>query len=433
MPYQRLPYLYDVLPDAPPRDPWLSTARWRGMENLFRELARRFGYREIRTPILEPAELFTRSIGEATDIVSKEMFLFTDRGGRLNALKPEGTAPVVRACMENGLFGEPALHKLYYIGQNFRYERGQKGRYRQHQQMGVEAFGSTDPALDAEVIALAMTFFTELGIPETTLHINSLGTPAERAEFRQALRDYVKPHLAAMSEEARMRFEVNPLRMLDTKAERDLQMLEGAPTLLDYLGAESRNLFEALQQMLGALGIPFVINTALVRGFDYYTHTVFEIKGSGLGAQDALGGGGRYDGLVQECGGPAMPGLGFGIGTERCLLALESLGIRGPEADEKPVAFVVLAGSTPELNQAAVQLLMKLRRAGIAADRDYQGKNMRRQMKRADDLGAQYLLILGEDELAAGIVQMKNQSSREQKTVAIGEVIEALMSEPRRE
>ena len=422
MKYAAPPYMNDVLPFPSGKDVWLHTARWRYVEGVFRDVCRRYGYREIRTPLLEQTELFTRSIGEATDIVSKEMFTFTDRGDRSMTLRPEGTAPAVRACIEHGLFAENPLLKLYYIGQNFRYERGQRGRYRQHQQLGVEAFGSDDPAIDAEVILLAMEFYRTLGIQEQELHINSVGTPVSRAVYREALRDYVRPFLAEMSAEGQFRFEANPLRMLDTKHEKDLRLLAEAPRLLDYLDEESRIHFETLQSYLRAVGVPFVVDTRLVRGFDYYTKTAFEIVSNQLGAQNALGGGGRYDLLVEECGGPPTPGIGFGLGMERCLIVLEQLGIELPVEDEQPLVFLITLGEDVTLRTAAVKLLAGLRAAGIPADMDYTSRKFKHQMKRADDLGAHYTLILGESELERNVVGLRDQRTKEQRDVPLVEV-----------
>jgi histidyl-tRNA synthetase len=420
--------MYDVLP-FPSKESWLHTARWRYVEGVFREVCRRFGYREIRTPTLEQTELFTRHIGEATDIVSKEMFTFTDRGDRSMTLKPEGTAPVVRACIEHGLFAEHPMLKLYYIGQNFRYERGQKGRYRQHQQLGVEAFGASDPAVDAEVILIAMTFFRTLGVSELSLHINSVGTPESRLRYKEALRDYVRPFLSEMSAEGQKRYEINPLRMLDTKDERDLRLLAEAPRLTDYLDEESAVHFARLQSYLTALEVPYVVDPLLVRGFDYYTKTAFEIKGRNLGSQDTLCGGGRYDGLVAECGGPPTPGIGFGMGMERCLLTLEALSIELPMMDERPEVFVITLGDEAVVRPAAVRLLSELRAAGIAADMDYQGRSFKKQMKRADDLGARMTLIMGEDEVARNAVGLRDQTTKEQREVPRDQVLEALRSD----
>lgn len=424
------PYMLDVLPFPPVKEAWLHSARWRYVEGVFRETCRRFGYREIRTPILEHTELFTRSVGEGTDIVSKEMFTFVDRGDRSMTLKPEGTAPVVRACLEHGLFAEHPLLKLYYIGQNFRYERGQKGRYRQHQQLGVEVFGASDPAVDAEVILLAMDFFRALGITEQELRINSVGTPASRAIYLEALRAYVRPHLAEMSEDGRRRYEINPLRMLDTKDPRDLEILAEAPRLLDTLDEESRTHFERLQTCLTAANVPYVVDHRLVRGFDYYTRTAFEIVGKHLGAQSALGGGGRYDLLVEECGGPPTPGIGFGLGMERCLLTLDAMGIALPVAEERPFAFLITlsnAETEATVRAAAVRLLAALRAAGIASDMDYRSRKFGAQAKRADDLGARYTLILGDGEVTKGVVGLRDQATKEQREVPQAEVVAELL------
>lgn len=426
MKYAAPPYMYDVLPFPPAKESWLTSAKWRYVEGVFRDVCRRFGYREIRTPILEQTELFTRSIGEGTDIVSKEMFTFTDRGERSLTLKPEGTAPAVRACIEHKLFNEHPTLKLYYVGQNFRYERGQKGRYRQHQQLGTEVFGVADAAIDAEVILLAMTFYRELGVSGQDLHINSVGTPESRRAYLDALRDYVRPFLSEMSAEGQTRFEVNPLRMLDTKDANDLRLLADAPHLVDYLDEESRVHFEKLQTYLTAAGVPFVVDHRLVRGFDYYTKTAFEIIGTGLGSQSTLCGGGRYDGLVEECGGPPTPGIGFGMGMERCLLTLDALGVELPIVAESPLVFLVTLGEESVVRPVAVKLLATLRAAGVASDMDYKSRKFGPQMKRADELGAPYTLILGEDEVAKSIVQLRDQATKEQRAVPLDQIVAEL-------
>ncbi len=427
MKYSRPPDTYDVLPVAPPKETWLQTAKWRYVEGVFRDTCRQFGYREIRTPILELTDLFKRAVGEATDIVSKEMFTFVREGSdRSLTMKPEGTAPVARACIQENLLVDNPVLKMYYIGQNFRYERGQKGRYRQHQQLGVEAFGAEDPAIDAEVIALAMRFYRALGITEMELRVNSVGTPDSRAGYKQALREFVGPFLSEMSGEGQHRFEVNPLRMLDTKNANDLRLLQNAPKLTDYLDADSQAHFDKLQTYLTALDVPFVIDPTLVRGFDYYTKTAFEIKGKNLGAQDALGGGGRYDGLVEECGGPPTPGIGFGLGMERCLITLEALGIELPVEDERPLAFLITLGDESITRPAAVKLLGQLRQAGIASDMDYKGGNFKKQIKRADDLGARYAVLVGDQEVPRGVVSIRNQATKAQREVRLEHVAQEL-------
>jgi histidyl-tRNA synthetase len=375
---------------------------------------------------LEQTELFTRSIGEITDIVSKEMFSLTTKGGDRLTLKPEGTAPAVRACIENNLFNDHPVLKLYYIGQNFRYERGQKGRYRQHQQCGIEVFGADDPAVDAEVILLAMTFFRELGVSKMELRINSVGTAQSRRAYLDILRDYVRPFLSEMSEEGQVRFQKNPLRMLDTKDEKELRLLADAPRLLDYLDSESRDHFEKLQTYLRAANVPFTVDHRLVRGFDYYTRTAFEIVGKNLGSQNALCGGGRYDTLVEECGGSPTPGIGFGLGMERCLISLDELGIELPVEDERPFVFVITLGDEAETRPAAVRLLGELRAAGVAADMDYRGGRFGAQVKRADELGAPYTLILGDSEVKRNVVQLRSQTTKEQREVALTDLIATL-------
>lgn len=425
MRYTAPPYMHDVLPCASPKDAWLHAARWRAVERTFREVCRQYGYREIRTPVMESTELFTRSIGEGTDIVSKEMFTFTDRGGRSMTLRPEGTAPVVRAYLEHKLALEHPVLKVYYIETIYRYERGQRGRYREHQQTGVEVLGVQDPAVDAEVLTLAMEFYRRLGITETELRLNSVGCPACRPAYREALIEFARPRLDRMSEDNRSRFAINPLRMLDSKDERDRRALADAPKLLDHLCEDCRAHFETLQGYLRLLDVRFTLDMNLVRGFDYYTKTAFEIVSPQLGAQNVIGGGGRYDGLVEECGGPPTPGIGFGIGTERCLLVLDQLGVQLPLEDERPTAFVATHGQAAR--PIAVRLLHDLRRAGIASEMDYTGRSLKAQMRQADKSGARYVLILGEDEVQRGVVALKEMTGgAAQRTVPLGEIVGAL-------
>jgi histidyl-tRNA synthetase len=428
MKYTAPPYMHDVLPAEPAKDGWLHAARWRAVERTFRTLCRQYDYREIRTPVMESTELFVRSVGEGTDIVSKEMFTFTDRGGRSMTLRPEGTAPALRAYVQHHLFGESAVTKLFYIATIYRYERGQKGRYREHQQTGVEALGSKDPAVDAEVIGLAMEFYRRLGIAETELRLNSVGCPECRPAYREALLAYAQPRLDAMSEDNRTRFAVNPLRMLDSKDERDRRALTDSPKLLDYLCDDCRTHFATLRDYLAALDVRYTLDTNLVRGFDYYTKTSFEIVSPELGAQNVLGGGGRYDGLVEEIGGPPTPGIGFGIGTERCLLVLDQLGIDLPIEDERPVAMVAPLGDAARV--IAVRLLRDLRRAGIAADMDYAGRSLKAQLRQADKLGARFVCLIGDDEMARGVATIKDMAGgAEQRLVPLLEVPDLLRAE----
>ncbi len=421
MRYAAPPYMNDLLPVSPSGEGWRHTARWRAVESIFRRVCLQYGYREIRTPVMESTELFQRAVGEGTDIVSKEMFTFTDRGGRSMTLRPEGTAPVIRAYLENKLYADSPLQKLYYITHVYRYERGQKGRYREHQQTGVEAIGSQDPAIDAEVITLAMEFYRRLGITQTELLLNSVGCPVCRPRYRDALREYARPLLHSMSRDNQRRFEVNPLRMLDSKEEADRAAMKGAPKLTEYLCEECHTHFARLQEYLCALEVRFTLNSHLVRGFDYYTKTAFEIICPALGAQNAIGGGGRYDGLVEECGGEPTPGIGFGIGTERCLIALEQLGIALPLEDESPIAFIAALGEEAKLH--AIKLLHALRRAEIPSEFGYDNRSLKAQMRLANRLNARFVIMLGEDEVRQGSAQIKDfHNGGAQESVRLSEV-----------
>jgi histidyl-tRNA synthetase len=424
MKYSAPPYMHDVLPYPPEKDSWLHTSRWRALERIFRETCRLFGYREIRTPVMEATELFTRSIGDGTDIVSKEMFTFTDRGGRSMTLRPEGTAPVVRALIENGLIADGTVLKLYYIATIYRYEHGQRGRYREHQQTGAEVIGSGDPAVDAEVISLAIEFFRRLGITDAELRLNSVGCPACRPEHLKALIAYAEPRLEQMSPDNRRRFQENPLRMLDSKDPRDHAALADCPRLADYLCAECAEHFAALQRYLADLDIRATLDANLVRGFDYYTKTAFEVISPQLGAQNVIGGGGRYDGLVEDCGGRPTPGIGFGIGTERCLMVLDQIGHALPLEDETPLVFVAVLGD--EARRRAVRLVRDLRAQGIAADTDYLGRSLKAQMRAASRLGARSVAILGNDELERAVTSLKDMSTGTQVDVRLDDLADML-------
>lgn len=403
MRYQRPRGTNDILPD--------ETPLWDRVEETFRTLCRRYGYHEMRTPIFEETDLFTRSMGEHTDVVSKEMYSFTDRGGRSLTLKPEGTAPVVRAYVENKLGAQGGVTKLFYITPIFRYERPQAGRYRQAHQLGVEAIGSQHPAVDAEVIALMMHFYEELGIQRLSLRLNSVGCPVCRPIYRERLRDFAKPFLKKLCESCQARYEQNPLRMLDCKREQCITLLQDAPNILESLCDECGKHFNALQGFLDALSIPYVLDKHLVRGFDYYTKTAFEIVSDALGAQNALGGGGRYDGLVEEIGGPSIPGIGFALGIERAVIVLKQLGLAEAKRETVDV-FVAALGEEAVL--PALQLLQQLRQAGISAETDYQRRSLKGQMKLADRLGSRITLMLGEDELAQGVVTLRDMVTKEQ-------------------
>lgn len=413
MAFQKPTGTQDVLPGA--------VERWQFVEAKARSVCRTFLYQEIRTPIFESTELFQRGVGETTDVVEKEMYTFTDKGERSMTLRPEGTAGVVRAYVENKLYGDPDITKLYYIGPMFRYERPQAGRYRQFHQFGIEAFGSSDPSLDAEVIALGAQFYEEIGLKGFTLEINSVGTPAIRAVFRDKLLSFLEPKRETLCKDCRSRMDRNPLRVLDCKV--DQEHFEGAPSLLDNLDEECEAHFEAVKNHLQAMGIEYTINPRLVRGLDYYTHTAFEFKAAGIGSIDTIGGGGRYNGLVSDIGGPEQTGVGFGLGMERLLLVLEKQGVELPVANKPDVYFVALGA---EAEQRIVPLLFEARKSGLAAEKDYGGRKMKAQLKSADRLGASYAAILGDEELARGEIVLKHLADGEQETIAIDVLVERL-------
>lgn len=415
MAFQKSPGTQDILPGA--------SERWQYVEGIARDICRRYNFREIRTPIFEMTELFQRGVGETTDIVEKEMYTFIDRGDRSLTLRPEGTAGVVRSYVENKLYGEPDISKLYYMGPMFRYERAQAGRYRQFHQFGVEALGSTDPALDAEVIALGFDFYTEVGLKGVRVEINSIGTPAVRAAFRERLLAFLEPKRSELCKDCQSRIDRNPLRVLDCKT--DQRHFEGAPSILESLDEECAAHFEKVKAYLTDMNIPFEINHRLVRGLDYYTHTVFEYKAEGIGAIDTIGAGGRYNGLVADIGGPDQPGVGLGLGLERTVLLLENQQAELPNRHALDVYLVAL-GEAAERETA--RLVYELRKRGIRAERDYQARKMKAQLKSADRLQARYTAILGEDELAKGEIALKAMETGEQKLVPIASLAEELLS-----
>jgi histidyl-tRNA synthetase len=398
--------------------------KWQVMEDKARELCRKYRYREIRTPIFEHTALFQRGVGEATDIVEKEMYTFKDRGNRDISLRPEGTAGVVRAYLENKMYGDPEICKLYYIGPMFRYERPQAGRYRQLHQFGVEAFGSDDPALDAELIALGLSFYRELGLTGVRAEINSIGTPACREVHREKLREFFAPVKEKLCADCQSRYDRNPLRILDCKV--DQAYCAGAPTILEYLDEESRDHFDKVQQYLTDMGIEFAINPGLVRGLDYYTHTVFEFKAQGIGAIDTIGGGGRYNGLVSEIGGRDQFGAGLGIGLERTLLVLAAQGVELPA---EPPLDVYLIAMGDEAERVSVRLLYDLRARGLRAERDYLRRSVKSRMKAADRNKARFVAILGEDELKRGEITVKKMATGEQKAIALEQLAQNIFEE----
>ncbi|EEX76925.1 histidine--tRNA ligase [Selenomonas sputigena] len=408
----------DILPD--------TVAQWTHVEKVIRELCARYGYREIRTPIFEHTELFLRGIGETTDVVEKEMYTFTDRGERSLTLRPENTASVVRSYLQNKLYAADALVKLFYIGSMFRYDRPQAGRYREFHQFGVEALGEENPAVDAEIIVLAVEFLRALGLQELKLHLNSVGCPKCRPVYRERLQEFFRPHLEELCTDCRSRFERNPLRLLDCKNEHCHALAEGAPRITDCLCDECRVHFTEVQSYLTAAGIPFELDANLVRGLDYYTKTAFEVKYTPLGAQSAVAGGGRYDGLVEEVGGPPTPGIGFAVGLERVLLALEKQELL-PEELEAVDVFVVALGEAAQI--PAFKLLHELRAAKLSAAMDFAGRSMKAQMKQANKKNARFVAILGEDEVKEASALLKDMKTSEQKKLALKDFVPALCVE----
>ena len=409
--------------DILPKD----AAKWQYAENKIKDVCGRFHFKEIRTPLFEHTEVFQRGVGDSTDIVQKEMYTFEDRGGRSLTLRPEGTASVSRAFVENKLFGDPNQPvKLYYFAQMFRYERPQKGRMRQLNQFGVEVLGSADPAVDAEVIDLAMTVYKELGLTSLKLVINSLGDKESRDNHRQALVNHFEPYKEELCSDCQKRLSQNPLRVLDCKKDRDHPTMKTAPSILDYLNEASKTYFEQVQEYLTIMNIDFVVDPNLVRGLDYYNHTAFEImsEAEGFGAITTLAGGGRYNGLIEDLGGPETPGIGFGMGFERLLMALEAENIEIP-IDESLDCFVVATGSG-EVEKEATRLVHELRTNGIQVDKDYQGRKMKAQFKAADRLQSKYVLVLGDEELEKKTINLKEMETGQQLEVPVENLIEEL-------
>ena len=403
----------DILPQ--------ESAKWQYVEGFARETFKKYNYAEIRTPIFEHYEVISRSVGDTTDIVTKEMYDFYDKGDRHITLRPEGTAPVVRSYVENKLFAPEVQKpsKVYYIGPMFRYERPQAGRLRQFHQIGVECFGSSNPATDVETIAMADQFFKEIGIENVVLHLNTLGSTASRTAYRQALIDYLLPMKDQLSKDSQRRLEENPLRVLDSKEKEDKQAVENAPSILDYLDEESQAHFDAVRAMLDGLGIDYVIDTNMVRGLDYYNHTIFEFVTEVDGNELTVCAGGRYDGLVEYFGGPATPGFGFGMGLERLLLILDKQGVELPVEASLDV-YVAVLGSEAEV--ASLELVQALRRQGFIAERDYLGRKLKAQFKSADVFGARTIIALGGSEVESGQITVKNNQTRQEVTTSIEEV-----------
>ena len=403
----------DILP--------VDSAKWQYVENVARETFKKYNYGEIRTPMFEHYEVISRSVGDTTDIVTKEMYDFHDKGDRHITLRPEGTAPVVRSYVENKLFAPEVQKpvKVYYIGSMFRYERPQAGRLREFHQLGVECFGSKNPATDVETIAMAYQLFNTLGIKDVTLHLNSLGNTESRLAYRQALIDYLTPMRESLSKDSQRRLDENPLRVLDSKEKEDKVAVENAPSILDYLDEESQAHFDEVRTMLDSLNIPYVIDTNMVRGLDYYNHTIFEFITTVDKSELTICAGGRYDSLVEYFGGPETAGFGFGLGLERLLLVLDKQGIELPVEENLDVYIAVLGSGA---NGKALELVQAIRYQGFKAERDYLGRKIKAQFKSADTFKAKTVITLGESEVESGQVNVKNNATREEVTVSFEEL-----------
>lgn len=388
--------------------------KWQVMEDVFRSEAELNGFGEVRTPVFEHTELFLRGVGDTTDVVEKQMYTFEDKGGRSITLRPEGTAGAVRAMLENGLYNAGYPVKLYYLTSCYRYEKPQAGRLRELHQFGVEMFGAAEPVADAQIIAMALSAFKRLGLEDVGLQLNSIGCPECRKEYHKALKEYFTARKDQLCDTCLSRLERNPMRILDCKSPECQEVAQGAPKITDYLCEDCKAHFAKVQEFLTALGIEFEIDPGLVRGLDYYTRTVFEFPSKSLGF--ALGGGGRYDGLVEEFGGKPTPGLGFGLGLDRILMALEAQQVEFPQL---PKCEMYIATMGEEAQKKAFLLLDELHRCGIPADTDLCGRGLKAQMKYAGKIGAKFTMVLGDNELQEGKAEMKNMKTGEKRKIAI--------------
>lgn len=397
--------------------------KWHYLENLFREFCKNYGFKEIRTPMFEHTELFSRGVGDTTDIVEKQMYTFNDLKGRSLTLKPEGTSPVGRAFVEHKLYAEVQPSKYYYIIPCFRYENPQAGRLREFHQFGLEIFGTDNTMADAEVIGAASDFLEYLGIEDLELRINSIGCPNCRAVYRKALQDFLKDKYDQLCDTCKGRYERNPMRILDCKSPICNELVQGAPLMVDYLCEECETAYADLQKNLDSIGIPYILDPGIVRGLDYYTKTAFEFISNKIGAQGTVCGGGRYDHLIEAIGGPPIPGVGFGLGIERLLLVLEASGIELPEPDSLDVFIAVMGDSGKAFG---LKLMRELRKSGIVAEMDIMGRNLKGQFKYADRLSSKYTIIIGDDELAKGEVSIKIMATSEQLSVPVNNIKDEL-------
>ncbi len=401
----------DMLPD--------QAYKWHYVEGKFADICRKYGFREIRTPMFEHTEVFARGIGDTTDVVQKEMYTFNDHAGRSITLKPEGTSGVVRAFIEHKQYAEVQPTKYYYDTDCFRYEKPQSGRLRHFHQFGIEVFGTSDMIADAEVICLANDFLTELGVNETELRINSVGCPECRSKYREALKDFLRPRYEELCGTCKDRFERNPMRILDCKSEICQEIVKDAPRMLDYLCDDCRGAFEELKANLTSMGIDFTVDPNIVRGLDYYTKTAFEFVTTKIGAQGTVCGGGRYDHLIEELGGPPIPGVGFGLGIERLLMVMEASGAYFPP-DEGVEVFIAVMGDRAKA--FGLKLCREMRQKGIVAEMDTLARNIKGQFKYADRLHAKYTLIIGDNEIEKGVVSVKDMANSSQKEVRIEDI-----------
>ncbi len=416
------PGVFDIIPQSA-KEEWRSTHLWTYLEGLIRQIAAEYGFQEIRTPIFERTELFHRSVGETSDIVSKEMYTFLDKGERSMSLRPEGTAPVMRSFIENQMQQSAPVHKLFYIAPMFRYERAQAGRYRQHHQFGAEVIGNGAPEQDVEVIDLLYTLYNRIGLKNLQVNINSIGDVESRAAFRNALLEYLRQHYDALSADSKHRLEVNPLRILDSKDPKDREITKNAPSILTFLNEECRQHFNRVQELLKLLNIPFQINPMLVRGLDYYNKTVFEITSGELGAQNSIAGGGRYDGLLKTLGGPDLPSIGFGMGIERVLQTMINQGISLPESYH-PEIFLIPMGEAAK--ESCFSLLHQLRQEGIKAQMDFSDRKLNKVMQYANQIRAAHIVVIGDDELKTGEVEIKKMSTGEKQKTSYTQIAKVL-------
>ena len=405
----------DILPD--------QIHKWHYVEEQWKDICRRYGFKEVRTPVFEHTELFTRGIGDTTDVVQKEMYTFEDHGGRSITLKPEGTSPAVRAFIEHKQYAEVQPTKYHYITPCYRYEKPQSGRLREFHQFGIEVFGTPNMMADAEVISLGYDFLTSLGITEIELRINSVGCPECRKKHRAALHEFLTPKYDTLCDTCKTRFDKNPMRILDCKSPHCQELVQGAPMMIDYLCDDCKASFEELKTNLTSMEIPFTVDPGIVRGLDYYTKTAFEFVTTKIGAQGTVCGGGRYDHLIEEVGGPPIPGVGFGLGIERLLLLMEANEAAFPEEDKLDVFIAVMGDAAKAYG---LKLCRELRAKGMSAEMDTLARNIKGQFKYANRLNAKYTVVIGENELAEGVAAVKDMEKQEQTNVKFEDLYEVL-------